>query len=304
MSGLKTNLLNGYRLATTPIRQFNLWRMKKTGTVPISILFYHRVDNESPNPWTISESGFVEQINWFQKNFDLVSLEECQRRIQSGFNDRPTLSITFDDGYADNSTFAIPMLIERKIPFTYFVTTYHTKFGQPFPHDVDLGKPLAPNSIETLKSMADAGIEIGGHTRTHADLGQLSDPTELYDEVIEATREMEYLIGTDIRYFAFPFGQIENLNPAVFHLLKKEGFQGVCSAYGGMNAVGDDPFHLQRMHGDTNFARMKNWLTFDPRIKSEKAYVFENMPVDEEVQPAQFPNVTLPMDNSMPQSVN
>ena len=45
---------------------------------------------------------FQTQIDWFQENFEIVDLEECQRRIRSGFNDRPTLSITFDDGYSEN----------------------------------------------------------------------------------------------------------------------------------------------------------------------------------------------------------
>ena len=250
--------------------------MRKTGQVPIGILFYHRVDDDHPNPWTISNAGFREQIDWFQKHFDLVDLEECQRRIASGFNDRPTLSITFDDGYADNSLEALPMLIERRIPVTYFVTTHHTTLGQPFPHDVELGTPLAANSIESLIALRQAGVEIGAHTRTHPDLGAIHDPEKLIDEVIWSTREMEQLVEQKIRYFAFPFGQRENLNPVVFNLLKEHGFHGVCSAYGGFNKVGGDEFHLQRIHGDPSMARMKNWLTYDHRLDSIEGYDYQS----------------------------
>ena len=249
--------------------------MKKNRTVPVGILFYHRVDDEHPNPWTISNDGFRQQIDWMQENFDLVDLEECQRRIRSGENERPTLSITFDDGYADNCLEALPMLIERKIPVTYFVTTEHIMNQRPFPHDVELGQPLQPNSIESLRALAAAGVEIGGHTRTHADLGKLTEEAEIYDEVIAATKELEAAVGQTIRYFAFPFGQKENLNPAVFALLQEHGFAGVCSAYGGFNAIGDDSFHLQRIHGDPDLARMKNWLTFDPRIGTGQRYDYK-----------------------------
>lgn len=246
--------------------------MIKNGTVPISVVFYHRVDNDHFNGWTISQSRFREQIDWYQENFDLVSLRECQSRIESGFNDRPTLSITFDDGYADNCEFAIPMLLERKIPFTYFVTTQHTIRQEAFPHDIAEGTPLYTNSTEALKALAAAGIEIGAHTRTHADLGKLQEPAVIFDEVINATRELEAVIGRKIHYFAFPFGQRENLNPEVFQLCKEHGFEGVCSAYGGVNFVNDDSFHLQRIHGDPKIARMKNWLTLDPRVLMTPRY--------------------------------
>ncbi len=250
--------------------------MKKSGTVPISIVFYHRVDDDHFNDWTISSKRFQEQIDWYQENFDLVSLEECQARIKSGFNDRPTLSITFDDGYADNCGFAIPMLLERMIPFTYFVTTQNTIQQEAFPHDVAKGVPLHTNSVEALQALAAAGVEIGAHTRTHADLGKLSDATQIFDEVITATHELETVIGRKIQYFAFPFGQVENLNPEVFRLCKEHGFKAVCSAYGGLNFIDDDPFHLQRIHGDPKIARMKNWLTLDPRVLKKPRYDYSS----------------------------
>lgn len=246
--------------------------MKKNGTVPVSIIFYHRVDSEQLNDWTISPKRFQEQIDWYLENFDLVSLAECQARIESGFNDRPTLAITFDDGYADNCTFAIPMLLERKIPFTYFVTAQHTLEQEAFPHDLEENTPLLTNSAEALRAMAAAGVEIGAHTRTHADMGKINDPQTIFDEVITATRELETVIDRKINYFAFPFGQVENLNPEVFRLCKAHGFKGVCSAYGGLNFINDDSFHLQRIHGDPRISRMKNWLTLDPRVLKKQRY--------------------------------
>ena len=67
-----------------------------------------------------------------------------------------------------------------------------------------------------------------------------------------------------MRDFAFPYGQPENMNPAAFHVARKHGYRAVCSAYGGYNYPGDDPFHIQRIYPD-NMLRLKNWLTVDPR---------------------------------------
>lgn len=272
----RTRLIDAWRIATSPWRALQLYRARRDGTVPVGILFYHRVGDSSCNPWSISNKEFERQVNWLCDHFEIVSLAEAQRRIRSGANSVPTVCLTFDDGYADNCSFAVPLLIARRIPFTYFVTTRHTRSGSPFEHDVKLGQPLQPNSIDAIRAMADAGVEIGGHSRRHLDLGKIHDREVLLDEVIVATQEMSELIDHRIRYFAFPFGQIENLNATVFQLLKEHGFEGVCSAYGGWNEIGSDGFHLQRFHGDPDFARIQNWLTMDPR----KRHVWQTPIVD------------------------
>ncbi len=276
----RTKLINLYRILTLPYRAIQMSRFKKQGQVPIGILFYHRVDDEHPNPWTICMEEFEKQITWMQENFDLVSLEECQKRIASGFNDRPTLSITFDDGYADNCVEALPMLVEHGIPVTYFVTTEHTLQQKPFQHDLDLGQNVEPNNLETLRALANAGIEIGAHTRTHPDLGRTLDPDVLYDEIIAATVELENAIDQKIKYFAFPFGKLENLNRSVFKLCREHGMAAACTATNCLNFPGDDPFILNRIHGDSNFDRLRNWLTLDPRIvRKNREIRMEDLPV-------------------------
>ena len=249
--------------------------MTSKGRVPTHSIFYHRVADDQPNPWTMTRDQFKRQIDWFQKEFDLVSLAELQRRIDSGFNDRPTLAITFDDGYAENCEYALPLLIERKIPVCYFITIDNVIRQAPFPHDVELGQNLPVNTIESLRGLSNSGIEIGAHTRPHLDLGQVSDSALLADEVIQASHEIEELIGKPVQYFAFPFGQRENLNHGVFSMLKEHGFLGVCSAYGGWNNIGGDSFHIHRIHGDPSFERIKNWFSFDPRVARVKPYKYE-----------------------------
>jgi len=244
----------------------------------------------------MTREQFKRQIDWFQEEFDLVSLAELQRRVDSGFNDRPTLAITFDDGYAENCEYALPLLIERKIPVCYFVTIDHVVRQEPFPHDLKLGQDLPVNSIESLQTLANSGIEIGAHTRTHIDLGSVSDQAMLADEVIQASNEIEELIGKPVQYFAFPFGQRENLNHGVFSMLKEHGFLGVCSAYGGWNRIGGDSFHIQRIHGDPSFERVKNWLSFDPRMARVKPYKYERRAKrrDGQSDPAKIHEIPVP----------
>ncbi|MDZ7615780.1 MAG: polysaccharide deacetylase family protein [Patescibacteria group bacterium] len=258
-------LLNAYYHGTRPVRWLRLREYALAGRVPAVVLFYHRVADDFSDGWTISNRTFTRQIRWLKRHFNLVSLSEVQRIVRSGENQRPCVSITFDDGYADNCHEAIPLLIKERIPCTYFVTARNVLDGVPFPHDVAAGCPLPPNSLEQLRAMADAGIEIGAHTYTHPDLGRLTDPKKLRHEIVAGGEALADAIGRPMRYFAFPFGQYRNMTPAAFLMAREAGYDAVCSAYGGYNFPGDDPFHIQRIAGDPWTVRLKNWATIDPR---------------------------------------
>lgn len=268
---LKTSLLSLYYHTSLPWRAAQIRRRAASGRAPVMVLFYHRIADDRANEWTCSFSTFARQVQWLKKNFDLVSLEEAQARIR-GRNTRAAVSLTFDDGYADNCRQALPLLIAERVPCTYFVCTRHVLDGVPFPHDVALGKPLAPNTIDELRSLAAAGIEIGAHTRTHCNLGAIDQADVLHDEVVAAGAELAAALGRPVRYFAFPYGQYANLNQRVFAAAREAGYQAVCSAYGGYNFPGDDAFHLQRIHADDDLLRFKNWLTVDPRKLKVRRY--------------------------------
>ena len=261
----KKALLNSYYWATLPSRRRATVQRAAHGREPIQILFYHRVADEHPNGWTLSTQSFARQIRWLRSRFEVVSLSDAQARIDSGRNQRPTACITFDDGYADNRRFAIPLLLSQRIPFAYFVSTDHVLGRQTFPHDIAAARPLGINTLAHLREMAAAGVEVGAHTRSHANLGGNLSRDELTDEIVGSKRELETAIGCRVRYFAFPYGKHENLSAAAFRIAFEAGFDGVCSAYGGYNFPGDDAFHLRRFHADREFIRFKNWLTIDPR---------------------------------------
>lgn len=261
--------------ASTPLRWLLNRKRAALGQFPITILFYHRVAEIADTPWTCSNRMFARQIAWLKRNVELISLEEAQSRLRSGVNRGPAVSITFDDGYADNCQSALPLLIRERIPCVYFVSWRQVSEGAPFPHDAAWGNRFEINTVDQLREMAAGGIEIGAHTRTHADLGAVEDEETLLDEVVTARDELSAAIGRRVRYFAYPYGQHQNLNFRVFPLAREAGYEAVCSAYGGYNFPGDDPFHLQRVHAEDNLIRVKNWVTVDPRKTAITRYEFE-----------------------------
>ncbi len=257
-------LLQLYYHGSMPLRRLIYRRLRARRRVPIALLFYHRVADNQATQWTVSNRQFAAQIDWLRQTFELISLEEVQRRLRHG-NDRPAVHITFDDGYADNCRSAIPLLLRERIPCTYFVALQNMLEGRPFDHDLKCGRRPEVNTLEQVRAMAAAGIEIGAHAYCHRDLGKISDPGLLAREIVSVRGELAAAVRRPVRYFSFPFGQHANLSRAAFAMAADAGYEAVCSAYGGFNYPGDDPFHLQRMPADNEILRLKNWLSGDPR---------------------------------------
>jgi peptidoglycan/xylan/chitin deacetylase (PgdA/CDA1 family) len=271
---LKSLLLGPYYCGTLPLRHWRSHAAMAAGRAPVMIVYYHRVADDRANSWTVSFDLFRRQIEWVQRHFELVSLEEAQQRIRAPRNARPCVSITFDDGYAENCDRALPWLIERRVPCTYFVVSWNVLHGGLYPHDRANGHSFAPNTPAQLRDLAAHGIEIGAHSRTHADIGAIRSRDNLYDEVVACGDELRQALGLPIRYFAFPFGMHANLQPAAFALARQAGYEAVCSAYGGYNYPGDDAWHLQRIGGEGPLLRLKNWLTVDP-LKERRVRRYE-----------------------------
>ena len=266
MNLLRSLLITSYHGCTLPYRRWKLRGRIASSEVPIAILFYHRVANHDPTPWTIRCGQFERQIRWLKRRFDLISLNEAQQRIRDG-NRRPAVCITFDDGYEDNADFALPLLASLRIPTMYFVTQGYLDSDAPFEHDADLGFHLQPNRTATLRRWVGSSIEFGGHTRTHRDLGNVQDLDLLYDELVVAGHDLQEQLGATVEHFAFPFGQPGHTSATAFELARQAGLKSVSTAYGGWNWVGQSDFHLQRIHADPHLCRLKNWLTGDPRTE-------------------------------------
>ncbi|MGA2257987.1 MAG: polysaccharide deacetylase family protein, partial [Thermoguttaceae bacterium] len=258
-------LLNVYYHASKPARWWIYRKLAAQRRMPIAMLYYHRIADDGATDCTMPNQTFIDQIGWLQRNFELISMEEAQRRLRSGVNDHLAVHITFDDGYADNCRIAIPWLVKERIPCTYFVTARNVLEHRPFDHDLQFGANPAPNSLEELRAMANAGIEIGAHTYSHCDLGKLTDPVVLHKELVVARQYLCAAIDRPIRYFSFPFGLHVNLSCQAFVLAAQCGYEGVCSAYGGYNYPGEDSFHMHRIPAVCEMLRLKNWLTADPR---------------------------------------
>jgi peptidoglycan/xylan/chitin deacetylase (PgdA/CDA1 family) len=89
------------------------------------ILMYHRVLPE-PDPLLADEPDarlFAAHMDAVRSVFNVLPLSEAVERLQSNSLPPRAACVTFDDGYANNFDVALPILAERKLPATVFVTT-------------------------------------------------------------------------------------------------------------------------------------------------------------------------------------
>lgn len=110
-------------------------------------VMYHGVTlNHSQyfSPRHVYVSDFEKEIAYYKKNFDVISIDEAFRKTMSNevFN-RKTITISFDDGFANNLDTALPILEKYNVPVTFFVSSICV--------DNDGGRVLWPEIIAALK---------------------------------------------------------------------------------------------------------------------------------------------------------
>ena len=96
-----------------------------------AILNYHKIcpDKDFSKPMdelAVSVSKFREQLIFLKKNYNLVSLDSF---LDFNKDNKPNICITFDDGYKDNLTYALPILKEFNVPATIYIITKFFKQG-------------------------------------------------------------------------------------------------------------------------------------------------------------------------------
>jgi len=91
-----------------------------------AILMFHEIHeaDDSELRTGVSAAFLDRLLFWFRENgWHVVSLDECARRLAANDPSDRFVSLTFDDGYRDNVTRALPILERYDAPFTVYVPT-------------------------------------------------------------------------------------------------------------------------------------------------------------------------------------
>ncbi len=91
----------------------------------VLIVNYHRIaplEHPPINPdlWSATPAGFEAQVRFLSRHCEVIGPEELEPRLADR---RPSVLITFDDGYRDCAQHALPVLRAHGVPATFFLTT-------------------------------------------------------------------------------------------------------------------------------------------------------------------------------------
>ncbi len=99
---------------------------------PLSVLIYHRI-LQQPDPLMpqeITAHEFRHDMRILASQFHVLDLPEGIRRLKDGTLPPFAVCLTFDDGYRDNCTVALPILQELGLPATFFIATDYLERGR------------------------------------------------------------------------------------------------------------------------------------------------------------------------------
>lgn len=121
-----------YHIAQLILR--HLKRLKNRLFPGTIILLYHRVIDLKTDPQllAVSSEHFYEHMKYLKDNYNIISLDDLKRAMDSGKLPKKSIVITFDDGYEDNYLNAKPILDKLQIPAAIFVTTDHIGLTREF----------------------------------------------------------------------------------------------------------------------------------------------------------------------------
>jgi peptidoglycan/xylan/chitin deacetylase (PgdA/CDA1 family) len=185
----------------------------------VPILAFHKVDSRFEFGLTrITPRGFRKVLDFLCRlGYNTVPLAAlCGRDEPLPF--KPVV-LTFDDSYESLARNALPLMQERGYMATVFVITGYVGLLNTW--DVNLGGLRFRHlSWDELKSLSEAGWEIGSHTVSHPDLTRI--PTaRLRSELVDSKRDLEDRLGRPTRFVSFPFGRY---NERVLDAMRESGY--------------------------------------------------------------------------------
>lgn len=212
-----------------------------------SVLLYHRVSDDARDNLTVGVEQFERQMALVARRCQAVSLPELLSLTRIPRTSRPLVCVTFDDGYRDNYVHAAPILERHGIAAAFFVSTGMIGTEKPFPHDIRRGNGRLPAmDWEQLRSLHSRGFTLGSHSVNHIDCAAESEDVvaaELAQSMADLRRELS--IDGDL-VFAYPYGGREHMTPQRLDLVRRAGYAGCLSAFGGSNVARIDPFCVRR----------------------------------------------------------
>lgn len=209
---------------------------------------------EDPMGWRLSVApeAFAAQLDWLDReHYTTLRMDTVAACLNGDLRCPPrAIALTFDDGYADAATEALPLLQEHGFVATFYVV--NRSIGQ----EGYMG-------WDEIRALRDAGMEIGGHTRSHLDLTAL-EPSLASDEIAGSRAQLAAELQVPVESFCYPAGRYGDATKA---LVEQAGYRSAVTTVPGWYQ--GDPYALPRLRvgGSATlegFASLVRQYTHDP----------------------------------------
>ena len=172
------------RIALPPLASLAGLASGKGRGARLFILIYHQV-LEGPDPMRpgeVDEAAFTWQMALLARHFRVLPLAEGVRRLQEGTLPRRAVAITFDDGYRNNHSRALPILERFGLPATFFVATGF----------LDGGRMWNDTVIETLRRTRREEIVLPEYGLSALRLDSMADRCRAAQRIIDAIKHLPF----------------------------------------------------------------------------------------------------------------
>jgi peptidoglycan/xylan/chitin deacetylase (PgdA/CDA1 family) len=150
--------------------------------------------------------------------------------------------VTFDDGFLDFHTHALPVLSELNVPATLFVpTAYVGETSRWLAEDGEGERPML--SWSALREVSGSRVECGAHSHSHVQLDRIGRD-RLTQEIALPKKLLEDELGVAVTSFAYPFGYER---PAVRRTVRQLGYTSACAVRDLVHDISDDAFRIPRL---------------------------------------------------------
>jgi peptidoglycan/xylan/chitin deacetylase (PgdA/CDA1 family) len=228
-----------YRISRSPLGQASRGLSRKRSRI---ILAYHGI--ASGHRLCLSGEAFENQIRFLVEHYRIVPLKEIYTE-KHVYGEKPTVALTFDDGYRNFLEVGLPLLASRQLPATVYVPVNY--MGMTNQWDLMLGAPPLPIMTgQELREIASCGVEIGSHTLSHARLSELNSH-ELRGEIFDSKKQLEDILGCEIRSFAYPYGGRKDLGGKAGEMIKNAGYSNATTSIFGRFNTAKSRYALRRI---------------------------------------------------------
>jgi peptidoglycan/xylan/chitin deacetylase (PgdA/CDA1 family) len=212
----------------------------------IPILMYHQIDVPPPSGTplrglVVSPGSFARQMQLIKllgyKGLSMHHLEPYLKGEKQG----KVVGITFDDGYQNNLHNALPVLQENGFTATCYAVSSMMGGTNSWDSGLVAEKPLMTKA--DWRIWLAHGMDVGSHTRTHADLTKLSSD-EAIDQIANSKKELQDALGCGVRHFCYPYGRLDTTHSK---LVQQAGYVTATTTRRGRVQHDDDLMTLRRV---------------------------------------------------------